>query len=210
MDRLAKIVTAYHWKLGLRFQPIEAMGLAIAAGFVFRLVHFLRVPSLWHDEAAMIVNVLNHDFGDILCPLLHHEASPPLFMLLEQAMRIGFGDSVPILRSCHSWRVRRAALTAFLARRILAPWEAVVAVALFAVSDRMLWHAIEAKPYAVDVLCSIHRIRLFGDARLAFVAAVSVGAADYVGASLGVFSRLFRRGRLVPRAIPGPVSLALA
>jgi hypothetical protein len=43
-------------------------------------------------------------------------------------------------------------LFASLCSRVLGPRSAALAVGLFAVSDRLLFHACEAKPYAVDVL----------------------------------------------------------
>ena len=127
-------------------------GLALF-GCVLRLFHFLRDPSLWHDEAALVVNVLNKDFAALLGPLQWNEAAPPLFLWLERAAVLAFGDStyalrlVPVLASCFS-----LLLLAATVRRLLGPWSAFWAVLLFVASDRLCWHAAEAKPYAVDVL----------------------------------------------------------
>src|SRR5262245_53191806 len=132
-----------------------------AVGIGLRLLHYLRDPSVWHDEAALIVNVLNLDFAQLLGPLIWHEASPPLFLWLERALCLMLGDStyvlrlIPVLASCLS-----VVLFTGAARRLLPPVGAFWAVLLFAVSDRLLWHACEAKPYAVD-LCLATAI-LFG------------------------------------------------
>jgi len=96
-----------------------------------------------------------------ICPsafgkLLHHEAAPPLFLVLEKLSVRVFGDSELALRGpvlilgCLS-----LALFAQAAPRILSSWPATLAVGLFAFSDRLIWHAIEAKPYAVDVLVAV-------------------------------------------------------
>src|SRR5205823_9918077 len=93
-----------------------------AVGIALRLFHFLRDPSVWHDEAALIVNVLHLDFAHLLGPLMWHEASPPLFLWLERAVTLVLGDStyalrlIPVLASCVSVVLFSAA-----ARRLVPP-----------------------------------------------------------------------------------------
>jgi hypothetical protein len=128
----------------------------VGLGLGLRVYHYGRVPSVWHDEAALIVSVLDRDFRELLGPLCWGEAAPPLFLWLERAVLLLLSDSVfalrllPLLASC-------LALLLFqgLARRLLAPAGAITAVLLFAASDRLLWHACEAKPYAIDVLLAV-------------------------------------------------------
>lgn len=128
----------------------------VALGLALRAFHYLRCPSVWHDEAALIVNVLELSFRDMLGPLLHSEAAPPLFLMIERAVVLLFGEGeyalrlVPFLASCLA-----LVLFADLTRRTLGSWAAVLAVGLFAASDRLLWHACEAKPYAIDVLVAV-------------------------------------------------------
>jgi hypothetical protein len=130
----------------------NSIRLLVALGWALRLFHFLRDPSVWHDEAALIVNVLRHDFGELLGPLLWNEAAPPLFLWLERALVMLLGDStfalrlLPLLASCAT-----LPLVAVTAARRLPPRGAFWAVLLVAVSDRLLWHACEAKPYSLDV-----------------------------------------------------------
>ncbi len=130
----------------------SSVRILVLIGCALRLFHFLRDPSVWHDEAALIVNVLRLDFGQLLGPLLWNEAAPPLFLWLERAVSLIFGDStyalrlVPVLASCIS-----LVLIAATASRWLSPRGAFWAVLLTAISDRLLWHACEAKPYATDV-----------------------------------------------------------
>jgi len=130
--------------------------IVVFLGLALRAFHYLRCPSVWHDEAALIVNVLGLSFRDMLGPLLHAEAAPPLFLMIERAVVLLFGEGeyalrlVPFLASCLA-----LVLFADLARRTLDLWTAVLAVGLFAASDRLLWHACEAKPYAIDVLIAV-------------------------------------------------------
>jgi hypothetical protein len=125
-------------------------------GLSLRAYHYLRQPPVWHDEAALIVNVIDKDYAELLGPLRFDANGPPLFLWLERAVYLTLGDSplalrlIPFVASCTS-----LALVAYLARRILpqaaVPW----AVLLFACSEQMLWHTCEAKPYAVDVFVAV-------------------------------------------------------
>ena len=134
----------------------------VAAGVALRLAHFARGPSVWHDEAALLLSALELPFAAHLGPLLHSEAAPPLFVSLERAVSLVLGDGLPALRF-PSLLASLAALLLFVpvARRFLAPLPAALAVGLLAVSDRLLWHAVEAKPYSGDVLVAVLALRLF-------------------------------------------------
>ena len=128
----------------------------VAAGALVRLVHVLRDSPLWHDEAALVLNAVYLDVSECFGKLLHHEAAPPLFLVLERLTLQTVGDSALALRlpvlviGCLS-----LVIFASLARRIVPPWPAALATALFAGSDRLVWHATEAKPYAVDVFVAV-------------------------------------------------------
>jgi hypothetical protein len=134
-----------------RLRACHPTTLLVGLGIALRLFHYLRDPSVWHDEAALIVNVLRHNFAELLGPLMWNEAAPPLFLWLERAVVLIFGDStlalrlIPFLGSCVS-----LLLLAAVAVRRLPARGAFWAVLLVAVSDCLLWHACEAKPYAVD------------------------------------------------------------
>jgi 4-amino-4-deoxy-L-arabinose transferase-like glycosyltransferase len=129
----------------------KSLRLLTAFGLVLRLVHYLRNPSVWHDEAALIDNVLSLDFNQLLGALRWNEAAPVMFLWVERAIARLLGDStyalrfVPLLAS-----LATMFLVADAARRLLSERAALWAVFLVAVSDRLLWHACEAKPYAVD------------------------------------------------------------
>src|SRR5437870_2499223 len=128
----------------------------LVLGLGLRANHYLRNPSVWHDEAALVVNVLVHGFRELLGPLLYAEAAPPLFLWLERVISFALGDStfalrlLPFLASCGAliWLVP-------IARRVLMPAAVPWAVLLFATSDRLLWHACEVKPYALDVFAAV-------------------------------------------------------
>ena len=124
----------------------------VGMGLLLRAYHFFRIPVMWHDEAALVMNVLSKNFQELLGPLMWHEAAPPLFLWLERGVYLLLGDdllvlrALPFLASCVS-----LLLMVPIAKRCLprasVPW----ALLLFACSEQLLWHAIEAKPYAIDV-----------------------------------------------------------
>ncbi len=121
-------------------------------GLALRAYHYGRNPSVWHDEAALILNVISKSFAGLLGPLYFAEAGPPLFLWLERAARLLLGDGVfslrllPFAASCCA-----LLLVAFTARRLLSTAGATLAILFFACSRSLLWHASEAKPYALDV-----------------------------------------------------------
>lgn len=130
-----------------------AVALMVVLGLSLRLFHFLRIPSLWHDEAVLLLAVANLEFSQMFGPLPHHEAAPPLFLVLERCMYLLFNESLlmlrlpPFLASCLT-----LVLFAKVSLQVLTRSGAVWAVALFAVAERMIYHSFEAKPYAIDVL----------------------------------------------------------
>src|SRR6516225_3417873 len=94
----------------------------LALGLALRGFHYLRGRADWHDDAALVVNVLSLGFGDLLGPLRFHEAAPPLFLWLLKAASLVLGDGslslrlVPFLAS-----VASLLLLARVASRLLAP-----------------------------------------------------------------------------------------
>jgi hypothetical protein len=131
-------------------------------GLALRTLTYLRNPSLWHDEAALVLNVLGKGFAELLGPLFYAEAAPPLFLWAERAVVLLLGDGtyalrlLPFLAGC-------AALLLFVpvARRLLCPAAVPWAVLLFAFNDHLLWHASEAKPYSLDVLAATALLALW-------------------------------------------------
>jgi hypothetical protein len=134
----------------------------VLLGLLLRSYHYLRQAPVWHDEAALLVNVLDKDYPELLGPLLLDEAAPPLFLWLERTAYLMLGDSplawrlVPFLASCGA-----LLLMVYVARQTLTPAAVPWAVLLFAFSEQLLWHACEAKPYGVDVFVAVLSASLY-------------------------------------------------
>ncbi len=135
----------------------------VALGLALRLYHYGRNPALWHDEAATLLNVLRKDFGELLGPLYASATGPPLFLWVQKCALLAFGDGLYALR-LFSLLASCAGLVLFarFAGRSLAPLGAAAAVMLVACSDRLLWHAAEARHYSSDFLLAVSLLALLG------------------------------------------------
>lgn len=128
----------------------------VLAGIICRIVQYLWDRSFWVDEASLVLNIRHKTAAELLGKLDYHQAAPPLFLLAERGMYRLLGGSelslrlLPLLAGCAA-----VVLFAVLARRMLTPWAAVVALALFCFSDRLIWHATETKQYGIDVLAAV-------------------------------------------------------
>lgn len=149
------------WLIGARKRLSWTAGVLVL-GLGLRLYHYLRDPSMWHDEAALALNVLGKGFRDLLGPLSFAEAAPPLFLWAEKAVTLLLGDGtyalrlLPFLASCTA-----LLLLVPVAHRVLRPAAVPWALLLLAFSDHVLWHSCEAKPYAMDVFAATLVLALF-------------------------------------------------
>lgn len=123
----------------------------VAGGLFLRVWHYVADHTIWYDESVLLVNVMEKDYAGLLGPLHHAVAAPPLFVWLLKSIHLAVGDvsyawrAVPFLFS-----VAGLLLTVPLARRVLDPAVAVLAIGMVAVSDAALWLGCCVKPYAGD------------------------------------------------------------
>ena len=140
----------------------RAINWALALGLLLRAWHYGRNPSMWLDEAATCVNILNKSFAGLFGPLEHSATGPPLLLCLQKCIVFALGDGtrslrlVSFLASCLA-----LVLLARLARALLDPAAAFCATLLAACSDRLLWHASEARHYSSDFLIAVILLLLF-------------------------------------------------
>ncbi len=133
-----------------------------AFGLLLRAYHYARNPSMWHDEAATCLNVLNKSFAGLFGHLDHSATGPPLLLCIQKCVVFVLGDSTYSLRllsflsSCVA-----LLLVVKLARAVLDPPGAFLATLLAACSDRLLWHASEARHYSSDFLIAVVLLLLF-------------------------------------------------
>ncbi len=128
----------------------------VVFGLLVRLVRFLVVYPIWHDEAFLAVNFLDRGYRDLLRPLDYAQVAPVWYLWIElTAVRL-FGFS--------EWSLRLfaaicglASVLVFrhLASRVLRGAALLLAVAVFATAFHPIRHSAEVKPYASDLLASL-------------------------------------------------------
>jgi hypothetical protein len=162
---------------------------ALGIGIALRLLDYLRAVSFNIDEARIALNLGMRSPLHLLPPLDHNQSAPLLYLWAEKlaASAFGLGElglrSVPLVAGI-------AALLLLLpvARRLLDPDGALLAVALAAVAPGLVQYSAILKQYEVEALVSVVLLYLYlrwreapesGGTRLALV----VGGALAVWAS---------------------------
>ena len=84
------------------------------------------------------------------------QVAPIGFLWAERAMYQAFGMSEYVMRLIPTVAgVSAVVLFAYWARKILEPLAATIATGVLAVSDLSIRHAVELKPYGVDLFVSL-------------------------------------------------------
>lgn len=146
--------------LALRRQRESAVTALLAGALVLgtgiRLWQYFLNPSLWMDEASLSLNVIERGFGELLQPLAYEQAAPPGFLWLQRLAITSFGDSEQALRLVPLlFGVAAPFLFLAVARRAANRFGLALAVALFCLSPRLIFHSVEAKQYSGDVLAAL-------------------------------------------------------
>jgi hypothetical protein len=129
----------------------------VAAGVVLRLIRYFANRSLWLDEAYLSESILTYDFGRFLTnPLMHWQAAPVGFLLLEKLGVLALGTSefglrlVPLLSGLAS-----VFLFARVVKRCLPPAGGLGALAMFVTLEPLVYYSAEVKQYEMDVAVAL-------------------------------------------------------
>lgn len=129
---------------------------AVGFGAVLRLVQYSSNRSLWFDEVALILNLQERGYAELLKALDYNQAAPPLFLWIEKLALESLGN--------HEYAFRLfpligglVSLLLFyqLTKRWASGWARPVALLLFAVQGYIVYFATETKPYSWDVAIGI-------------------------------------------------------
>jgi hypothetical protein len=133
-----------------------APGMLITLGAVLRLRQYFANRSLWLDESLLALNVVERSFAQLLQPLDHVQAAPFGFVAMERLAVIFFGASEYALR-LFPLLCGIGSLFLFwnLVRELLSPLSALLALAIFAISEHLIYYAVEVKPYSTDVAVAL-------------------------------------------------------
>lgn len=130
--------------------------LVVLAGIACRVAQYLANPSFWHDEALVVLNVANKGFAELMGRLEYAQAAPPLFLFAERALLLLLGRNEYALRLVSLLcGVASLSVFALICRRILPGLIAPLTLAIFAFSNKLIWHSAEVKPYSGDAMVAV-------------------------------------------------------
>lgn len=128
----------------------------LVIGLALRLLVFLQNRSLWFDEMSLWGNIAQESPFNFSHPLTGDQLAPFGFLVVERMIAGLYGTGRMVLRVV-PLLAGMGALLLFsrLAPRVLPERPALIALALFALSDDLIYYSSELKPYSVDVFVSV-------------------------------------------------------
>ena len=128
----------------------------VALGCIARAWVYFRNFSLNHDDAALVLSIMDRSAWQLAAALDYEQLAPWGFLAAERAVIWLAGTSEPALRLL-PFLASLVSVPAFwfLARRQLAQPEAVLATGFFSVSQALVGSAVQVKQYSGEILLSI-------------------------------------------------------
>jgi hypothetical protein len=128
----------------------------IGVGALLRLQGYFDGRTFWMDEGSLRANIVDGPTFALVGPLRSTQAAPPLFLLAERVICRLFGDSEISLRLIPlAGGIASLFLMRVVAFRLLPARGALMALAIFAVSDEQIYFCSELKPYNTDVTAAL-------------------------------------------------------
>ncbi|MFO0876255.1 MAG: glycosyltransferase family 39 protein [Gemmataceae bacterium] len=130
-----------------------ALGVIVCLGLAVRVRQYAAMPSFWYDEAYLLVNVFDKSYRELAGTLRCDQAAPPLFLWALRGLYVWVGPSEWVMRLPAFVASVLALLVFFpLARKVAGEPGWMWAVGFCAVSHHAMTHAVEVKPYTLDLL----------------------------------------------------------
>ncbi len=148
------------WKRELRidWQPMvrtareHPEAILIGLGVALRVVTYLWNRAMWLDELSLRGNIVDKPVLDFFEPLWNDQLAPLGFLVAERVIATFVSTRNYALRLIPlAAGIASIFLFAQLARRVLPRRPALVALALFALSDDLIYYSSELKPYMIDL-----------------------------------------------------------
>ena len=135
---------------------VSATWYFLVLGIAVRLVRYLVIYPVWHDEAFLAVNFWDRSFVDLLRPLEYGQIAPWLFLAIERTAVLSLGYSELALRLFPTvCSVLSLLLLWHVTGRLWRGTPQLLTVAVFAVAFYPIRHGAEIKPYASDLLAAL-------------------------------------------------------
>jgi hypothetical protein len=132
------------------------VALTAAIGVALRIREYAANRALWLDESFLSLNIIDQTRTGLFGRLGFNQAAPPGFLLIERVLVDAFGRSEFALRLfpliCG---IASIFLFLYVVRALLAPVPALIALALFSVSEDLIYYSAEVKQYSTDVAASL-------------------------------------------------------
>ena len=171
-------------------EPRFLLGVVFVLGAAARLRQYLAATSFWHDEAYLLLNVFDKSYTELVGPLSHEQAAPPLFLWVLRACYLTLGSSELAMRlPALVASLAALALIVPLARIVCGGTYWIWAVGCACVSSCLLHLTYQVKPYTTDVLVA---------------EAVLLAGALYLSPAVSARARSISRLAIVAAALFGP------
>jgi len=131
--------------------------MTIFIGLSLSLYQFFFNRSLWIDEAALALNIINRDFSELLQPLDYKQVAPIGFLYIEKLMTIIIGKNEFALRLFPLFSHISSIILLYMVTMRLSKNRTIslLALALFSIDFILIRYATEVKQYSSDVLISL-------------------------------------------------------
>jgi hypothetical protein len=130
--------------------------IAISVGVGLRFLGYFRNRSLWFDEAALAVNIVERPLVGLLRPLEFHQGASAGFLVVEKILSSLLGPGELALRLfpliCG---LMTLLLVAVVARLYLSRSAVLLAVALVALNPSLIYYSSEMKQYSSDAFVTL-------------------------------------------------------
>ncbi|WP_163666102.1 hypothetical protein [Adonisia turfae] len=130
--------------------------LGLGIGILMRLSQYFSNRSLWFDEVALGLNLLDRNYLELLEALDYNQAAPPLFLWVEKFAIDTLGS--------HEFALRLFPLLGGLlslglfyrfTQQFTQGWGRPIAILLFSVLGYIAYFSTETKPYSWDVAIAL-------------------------------------------------------
>jgi hypothetical protein len=128
----------------------------VGVGVACRLFRFWLNFPIWADEASLALNFAERDYRGLFRELNYQQVAPLLFLWIEKSVWQWAGPSEAFLRLLPLLAgIGGLVLFWRLARTLLSPMSAVLAVGVLAVSEWPIELCCSIKPYALDLFFGV-------------------------------------------------------
>ncbi len=128
----------------------------IIFAIAIRIYIFSFDKSLWLDEAALALNILDRNFLELFTPLIYAQSAPPLFLILVKLSTLFFGNFEYVLRFIPFMMSLGSVIAFYYLLEYLFKNNNKVIMAvtlfLFSINFPLLYYTAELKQYSSDVL----------------------------------------------------------